>query len=79
MNYLPPLKVSNLFNVDDYIYQDGFIVYKEADHRYLRPIQKLNQKTTGITYNEPNSTTNITRNVNIGGLMNSVDGAIRNW
>ena len=76
--YLPPLKKSQIFNIDDYDYQDGFIVFKEADLRYLRPIQKLNQKSTGITYFESNSTTNITKNVNIGGLVNSVDGAIRN-
>ena len=50
--YLPPSKISQIFNIDDYDYQDGFIVFKEADQRYLRPIQKLNQKTAGITYVE---------------------------
>ena len=76
--YLPPSKISQIFNIDDYDYQDGFIVFKEADQRYLRPIQKLNQKTTGITYFESNSTTNISKNVNVGGLVNSVDGATTN-
>jgi ribosomal protein S11 len=74
--YLPPLKVSKIFNIDDYTYQDGFIVYKEADERFLRPIQDLQQKTTGITYS--NSTTQISKSVNINGLMNSVDGSMRN-
>jgi hypothetical protein len=56
---------------------NGFIIYKEADHRYLRPIQKLQQKTTGISYNEMNSTTNVSENINITKLMNTADGAIR--
>ena len=50
--YLPPLKVSKIFNIDDYTYQDGFIVYKEADERFLRPIQDLQQKTDGLSYND---------------------------
>ena len=75
--YLPPIHISEVFNVDDYTYQDGFIIYKEADHRYLRPIQRLQQKTTGISYNELNSTTNVSENINITKLMNSSNGAIR--
>jgi hypothetical protein len=74
---LPPIHISEVFNVDDYTYQDGFIIYKEADHRYLRPIKKLQQKTTGISYNELNSTTNVSENINITKLMNTADGAIR--
>jgi hypothetical protein len=76
--YLPPIKISGIFNVDNYNYQEEFIAYKEADHRYLRPIQKLNKKTTGISYIESNSTTNITRNLNVSGLVNTIDIAIRN-
>jgi hypothetical protein len=76
--YLPPIHISEVFNVDDYTWQNGYIVYKDADHRYLRPLQKLQQKTTGISYNEINSTTNVSENINITNLMNSADGAIRN-
>ncbi len=76
-NYLPPIHISEIFNVDEYTYQDGFIIYKDADHRYLRPIQRLQQKTTGISYNELNSTTTVSENVNITNLMNSSDAAIR--
>jgi hypothetical protein len=76
-NYLPPINVSEIFNIDDYIYQDGYIVYKDADHRYLRPIQKLQQKTTGITYNDTIQTTNISENINIGNLFNCGNGAFR--
>jgi hypothetical protein len=75
--YLPPIHISEVFNVDDYTYQDGYIIYKEADHRYLRPIQKLQKKTTGISYNELNLTTNVSENINITKLMNSADAAIR--
>jgi hypothetical protein len=50
--YLPPTMVSEIFNIDDYTYQDGYIIYEGADLRYLRPIQNLQQKTSGMTYND---------------------------
>jgi hypothetical protein len=76
--YLPPINISEIFNVGNFDWQNGFIVYRETDHRYLRPIQKLRQKTSGISYNELNLTTNVSENINITNLMNSADGAIRN-
>jgi hypothetical protein len=77
-NYLPPIYISEIFNVDEYTYQDGFIIYKDADHRYLRPIQKLQQKTTGISYNDTTKTLNISKNINVAHLMNTVVFATRN-
>ncbi len=71
-NYLPPIKMTEIFNID------GYIIYKEADHRYLRPIQKLQQKTTGITYNNTSETTNISKNINVANLVNTVEFATRN-
>jgi hypothetical protein len=38
----------------------------------------LQQKTSGISYNELTLTTNVSENINITTLMNSADGAIRN-
>ena len=32
----------------------------------------------GVTYTESTFTTNITKNINVGGLINGIDGAIRN-
>jgi hypothetical protein len=31
-NYLPPVKVSELFNLDDYSFQDGYIMYKVSSY-----------------------------------------------
>jgi hypothetical protein len=76
--YLPPTNVSELFNVDDYKYQDGFIAYRDADQRYLRPIQKLNQKTSGLSYNDNTQTLNISKTINVANLTNTVESAIRN-
>ncbi len=76
--YLPPIQIADVFNVGNFDWQNNFIIYREADQRYLRPIKKLQQKTTGISYNESNSTTNVSKNINITNLMNTVDGAIRN-
>jgi hypothetical protein len=58
VSYLPPINISEIFNVGDFSWQDGYIVYRDADHRYLRPIQKLQQKTLGMTYNDTTSTLN---------------------
>ena len=78
MNYLPPSNVSGLFNVGDYNFQDSFVDYRVGDSRYLRRIEKLDQKTTGIKYTDATFTTNITKNLNVLGLVNGIDGAIRN-
>ena len=75
--YLAPISISEIFNVGNFDWQNGFIVYREADHRYLRPIQKLQQKTIGISYNELNFTTNVSENINITNLIKSADSAIR--
>lgn len=75
-SYLPPLYIAEIFNINDYSYQDGFIVHKDADQRYLSPIQNLQQKTTGITYS--NSNTNMNTNINVAGLVNTVNTAVRN-
>jgi hypothetical protein len=77
-NYLPPINVSEIFNIDDYVYQNGYIVYKDADHRYLRPIQNLQQKTSGMTYNDTTKTLNISKNINVSNLVNTVESATRN-
>jgi hypothetical protein len=74
-NYLPPINISEIFNIDDYVNQDGFIAYKEADYRYLRPIQKLQQKTSGMTYNDTIKTLNISKNINVSNLVNTVEFA----
>jgi hypothetical protein len=41
--YLPPINIAEIFNVGNFEWQNGFIIYREADQRYLRPIQNLQQ------------------------------------
>jgi hypothetical protein len=78
--YLSPLHIAQVFNVGDYDFQDISLTLKDSDYRYLRPIKKLQEKTFGIiSYNGKTETTNISKNINISHLMNTVDGAIRNY
>ncbi len=77
-SYLPPINISDIFNISDFNWQDGFIVYKDADHRYLRPIQNLQQKTSGVTYNDATQTLNISKNINVYSIINSVESTTRN-
>jgi hypothetical protein len=75
--YSPPSIISEIFNVDNYNNQEDFLSYKELDQRYLRPIKKIENKTTGISYNNSNLTTNVSSNINIDNLLLTKDAAIR--
>jgi hypothetical protein len=75
--YLPPINVAEVFNVGDCDFQDFSLTLKDSDNRYLRPIKRLQEKTFGIiSYNGTTETTNISKNINISHLTNSVDGVI---
>ena len=78
MEYIPPINVSPLFSTENFNFQDGFIDFRVGDKRYLRRIEKLDQKTTGLTYTASNLQTNIKSNVNVAGLVNGIDAATRN-
>jgi hypothetical protein len=76
--YLPPIHIAEVFNISDYDFQDISLTLKASDERYLRPIKRLQEKTFGISYNNATETTNVSKNINISHLMNTVNGAIRN-
>ncbi len=76
--YLPPINIAEVFNKSDYDFQDISLTLKDSDNRYLRPIKKLQEKTFGITYNGTTETTNVSKNINITNLMNTVESATRN-
>jgi hypothetical protein len=76
--YLPPINIAKVFNISDYDFQDTSLTLKDGDQRYLNPIKKLQNETFGITYNGTTETTNVSKNINISHLMNTVNGAIRN-
>ena len=78
MDYIPPINVSEIYSAENFNFQDGFVDYRVGDARYLRRIEKLDQQTTGIKYTDSTYTTNITKNLNVSGLVNTIDGAIRN-
>ena len=78
MEYIPPINVSEIYSAENFNFQDSFVDYRVGDARYLRRIEKLDQKTTGITYTASNLQTNITKNLNVLGLVNGIDTATRN-
>jgi hypothetical protein len=76
--YLPPINIAKVFNISDYDWQNISLTLKDGDQRYLRPIKKLQEKTFGISYNGTTETTNVSKNINISHLMNTVESATRN-
>jgi hypothetical protein len=76
--YLPPIHIAEVFNISDYDFQDVSLTLKASDERYLRPIKKLQQKTSQISYNDTTQTLNISKNINVANLGKTIECAIPN-